>query len=86
MINITGGEGPRQESTDFLLSRDVCQRDLLFLDQRKRGAYLQVLVVLEITINMEDARAKSQERTYQIRPKSVTTGCKMPCSMQKTLT
>ena len=63
MINITGGEGPRQESTDFLLSRDVCQRDLLFLDQRKRGADLQVLVVLEITIYMEDARAKSQECT-----------------------
>ena len=67
MINITGGEGPRQEWTDFLLRRDVCQRDLLFLDQRKRRADLQVLVVLEITINMEDARAKSQERTYQTK-------------------
>ena len=84
MINITGGEGPRLEWTDFLLRRYVCQRDLLFLDQRKRRADLQILVVLEITINMEDARAKSQELSYKIRTKNVTTGCKMTCSMQKT--
>ena len=73
----------KQTFQDFLLSRDVCQRDLLFLDQRKRGADLQVLVVLEITMNMEEARAKSQEHIYQIGTKNVTTGCKMSCSMKK---
>ena len=66
---------------DFLLRRDVCQSDLLFLDQRKREADLQNLVVLKITTNMEDARTKSG--TSQIRTKNVTTGCKMPCSMKK---
>ena len=45
--------------------RDVCQRDLLFLDQRKREVDLQNLVVLRITINMEDARAKSQKMYLQ---------------------
>ena len=50
---------------DFLLRRDVCQSDLLFLDQRKREVDLQNLVVLRITINMEDARAKSQKMYLQ---------------------
>ena len=68
---------------DFLLRRDVCQRELLFLDLRKRRADLQIEVVLEITINMEGARAKSQEHTYHIGTKNVTTGCKMPCIMKK---
>ena len=51
--------------------------------ERKRRADLQILVVLEIMINLEYARAKSQEHTYQIGTKNVTIGCKMPCSMKK---